>query len=207
MKFGILGAGQVGLAVARQLLTQGHEVALSSRRGPSALAGAIAGLGPGAKAVAFDEAASAQIVFLAVPWPEAEKVLAGLPPWNGRILIDTTNPFIATAPSKYVQVDLGGRSSSSIVAGYAPGARVVKAFNSILMKNFEKGPVQDGGRRVLFVSGDDPPAKTEVRGLIEALGYAAVDLGNLADGGLMQQGGGPLAGKDLIMLADWRLND
>jgi 8-hydroxy-5-deazaflavin:NADPH oxidoreductase len=129
-------------------------------------------------------------------------VLTDLPPWNGRILIDTTNPFVAR-PQKLGVADLGGRSSSTIVAEHAPGARVVKAFNSILMRNFEKGPTQDGARRVLFVSGDDPSAKNVVRGLIEAFGYAIIDLGGLEDGGRMQQGDGPLAGKDLLMLSDW----
>lgn len=205
MKFGIIGAGQVSLAIARGLLSRGHTVALSSRRGPARIADRIAALGTGAHAVPVREAAAADIVFLAVPWPEVGHALTDLPPWNGRILVDTTNPFIATA-STYVQADLGGRSASTIVADHAPGARVVKAFNSILMANFEKGPVQDGIRRVLFVSGDDNAAKDAVRGLIEALGFAVIDLGGLEDGGRLQQGGGPLAGKDLLLFADWHLN-
>ena len=82
---------------------------------------------------------------------------------------------------------------------------MVKAFNSILMTNLEKDPTVSGARRALFVSGDDPSAKAEVGGLIEAMGYAAIDLGGLEDGGRMQQSGGPLAGKDLLMLADWHL--
>jgi 8-hydroxy-5-deazaflavin:NADPH oxidoreductase len=204
MKVGIVGAGQVALAIARNLLAQGHEVALSSRRGPSGLAEAIGTLGAGAKAVSVQEAAMAEIVILAVPWSEVERVLADLPPWNGRILIDTTNPFVA-GPQKLVVADLGGRSSSAIVAAHAAGARVVKAFNSILMRNFEKGPTQNGARRVLFISGDDLSAKNAVRGLIEAFGYAVIDLGGLEDGGRMQQGDGPLAGKDLLMLSDWSL--
>jgi 8-hydroxy-5-deazaflavin:NADPH oxidoreductase len=205
MKVGVIGAGQVALAIARNLLAQRHEVALSSRRGPSGLAETIAALGGGAKAVSVQEAATAEIVILAVPWSEAERVLTALPPWNGRILIDTTNPFVA-GPQKLVVADLGGRSSSAIVAEHASGARVVKAFNSILMMNFEKGPTRDGARRVLFVSGDDPSAKNVVRGLIEAFGYAVIDLGGLEGGGRMQQGDGPLAGKDLLMLSDWSLD-
>lgn len=205
MRFGILGAGHVARTIAQQLLAAGHEVALSSRRGPSALEGIVAALGTGATAVSTAGAAAADIVILTVPWTEVERALAGLPTWDGRILIDTTNPFIAAGPGTYAQADLGGRSSSSIVAEHAPGARVVKAFNSILMTNLEKGPTQDGGRRVLFVSGDDPAANAEVGGIIAALGYAAVDLGTLEVGGRLQQGGGPLAGKDLLMLSDWRL--
>jgi len=202
MKFGIIGAGEVSLAIARALVSQGHQVALSSRRGPAQIGDKVAALGTRAEAVPVHQAATADIVFLAVPWSEAERVLTGLPPWNGRNLIDTTNPFVA-GPQKLVVADLGGRSSSAIVAEKARGARVVKAFNSILMKNFEKGPTRDGARRVLFVSGDDQSAKNVVRGLIEAFGYAVIDLGGLEDGGRMQQGDGPLAGKDLLMLSDW----
>ena len=205
MKFGMIGAGGVARAVARMLLAQGHEVALSSRRGALAIADAATDLGTGAKAVSVREAAAAEIVLLAVPWQEVECALAYLPPWNARILIDATNPFIPGSPD-LVLANLGGRSSSKFVAQHAPGARVVKAFNSILMVNFKKGATQDGARRVLFVSGDEPSAKAEIRELIEASGYAVIDLGNLDDGGRLQQGGGPLAGKDLLMLADWRLS-
>lgn len=206
MRLGIVGAGQVARAIARRLLLSGHEVALSSRRGPSALAETIAELGAGAEAVAIPDAASADIVILAVPWSEAERVLADLPPWNDRILVDTTNPFVA-GPHGLVVADLGGRGSSTIVAAHAPGARVVKAFNSILMTNFAKGPTENGARRVVFVSGDDASAKRDVRGLIEGLGFAAIDLGGLDRGGRMQQGDGPLAGKDLLMVSDWHLDD
>jgi len=204
MKVGIIGAGQVALAIARNLLAQGHEVALSSRRGPSSLGETITALGDGATAVMVREAAKADIVVLAVPWSETKQILTDLPPWNDRILIDATNPFVA-GPQKLVVADLGGRSSSAIVAEHAPGARVVKAFNSILMSNFEKGPTHDGARRVLFISGGDLSAKSDVRGLIEAFGFAAIDLGGLEDGGRLQQGDGPLAGKDLLMLSDWSL--
>jgi predicted dinucleotide-binding enzyme len=53
---------------------------------------------------------------------------------------------------------------------------------------------------VLFVSGDDAAAKRTVRVLLEELGFAAIDLGSLRDGGAIQQAGGPLGGKNLIML-------
>ena len=204
MNFGILGAGRVARSIARLLLAQGHDVMLSSRRGPAALADTVAALGHGAKAGSVQEAAAAEVVVLAVPWTEVERALTDLQPWNDRILVDTTNPFVA-GPAGLAIADLGGRSSSTVVAELAPGARVVKAFNSILMANLEKGPAESGGRRVLFVSGDDAPAKSAIRGVIETSGYAVVDLGDLAAGGRMQQGGGPLAGKDLLMLADWQL--
>ena len=124
MKFGTIGAGTVALAFAREALAAGHEVALSNRRGPESLAGAVAKLGDGASAATIEEAASLDYVLLAVPWPNVEDALRGLPKWNGRVLIDATNPFIEYSP-KLVLADLGGKGSSEIVAGLAPDARAL----------------------------------------------------------------------------------
>ena len=123
--------------------------------------------------------------------------LDSLPDWQGRILVDATNPFVALDPLQLA--DLEGRSASVVVAEHAPGARVVKAFNTITMANFEKGPRQGEARRVLFVSGDDVASKQTVQHLITELGYAAIDLGGLDEGGRIQQPGGPLAGLDLLV--------
>jgi predicted dinucleotide-binding enzyme len=199
MIIGFIGAGNVAQAIARCVLALGHKVIIGSRRGPQALVETVAKFGSTeASAGTLADAASAEMVVLAVPWPEAEKALADAPAWNGRILVDATNPFASYQPDLRL-ADLGGRSSSSIVATYALGARVVKAFNSITMANFQKGPRAGDARRVLFVSGNDADAKQQVTRLIEGFGYAVIDLGDLESGGLMQQPGGPLAGKDLLL--------
>ena len=195
MQIGILGAGHVGLAVGRRLIGAGHRVKLSSARGPQALTPVARGIG--AEAASVSEAAAADLVLLAVPWPAVADTLDPLPDWQGRILIDATNPFVTIDPLELA--DLEGRSASVIVAEHAPGARVVKAFNTITMANFEKGPRQGEARRVLFVSGDDVASKQTVQELITELGYAAIDLGGLDEGGRMQQPGGPLAGLDLLV--------
>jgi predicted dinucleotide-binding enzyme len=195
MQIGILGAGQVGLAVGRRLIGAGHHVKLSSARGQGALTPVAQGIG--AEAASMTEAAAQELVVLALPWPAVPDVLDPLPDWQGRILVDATNPFVTFNPLQLA--DLQGRSASVIVAEHAPGARVVKAFNSITMANFEKGPRQGEARRVLFVSGDDVASKQTVQHLITDLGYAPIDLGGLNDGGRMQQPGGPLAGPDLLV--------
>lgn len=87
-----------------------------------------------------------------------------------------------------------------MVATLAPGARVVKAFNSITMEKFEAGPSHGDARRVLFVSGDDESAKTLVKNLVVSFGFAVADLGNLETGGRLQQAGGPLAGRDMLVI-------
>ena len=157
----------------------------------------VADLGHGASAATVAEAASLDYVLLAVPWPNVEDALRGLPPWNGRVLIDATNPFIEYSP-KLVLADLGGKGASEVVATQAPGARVVKAFNSIVIARFNEGPLKNGGRRVIFVSGDHPEPTEFVKSVIESFGFVPVYLGRLATGGRLQQAGGPLAGRDLV---------
>uniref|UniRef100_B0T959 NADP oxidoreductase coenzyme F420-dependent n=1 Tax=Caulobacter sp. (strain K31) TaxID=366602 RepID=B0T959_CAUSK len=199
MKIGMIGAGEVASAVARYALAAGHEVLLSSQSGGDKLATTVASLGAGASAATLTEAANQDIVLLAVPWRQVQDALSGLPAWNGRILIDATNPFLETHP-KLVLADLGGQGASEIVAKSAPGATLVKAFNSIVMSKFVAGPARGDARRVLFVSGDDEAAKAVVRDLIESFGFATVDLGGLVSGGRLQQAGGPIAGRDLLVV-------
>jgi predicted dinucleotide-binding enzyme len=69
---------------------------------------------------------------------------------------------------------------------------VVKALNNMTAPNLEADPVVSGARRVAFISADDDGAKKRVQTLLENCGYSVVDLGNLRDGGLIQQAGGPL---------------
>ena len=197
MKFATIGAGAVALGFAREALRVGHQVVLSNRHGPDSLAGKIAELGSGASAATVEEAASLDFVLFAVPWPNVEDALRGLPAWNDRVLIDATNPFIEYSP-KLVLADLGGKGASEIVAALAPGARIVKAFNSIVTARFNEGPIKHGGRRVIFLSGDDPEPTEFVSGMIESFGFVPVYLGSLATGGRLQQAGGPLAGRDLV---------
>jgi predicted dinucleotide-binding enzyme len=199
MKIGIIGAGNVATAVAAYALAQGNEVILSNRSGPAALADIVGQLGKGAFGGSVAEAAAADIVLLAANWVSVAEILAALPPWNGRILIDATNPYVVTKP-KLIAADLGGRGSSEIVAELAAGARVVKAFNSIYMYNLRAGPRHGDARRVLFISGDDAAAKSMVKDLITSFGFACADLGGLKEGGRLQQSGAPLGGPDFLLV-------
>ena len=82
-----------------------------------------------------------------------------------------------------------------------PGARVVKAFNHLRAEILASDPRADGGRRVLFYSGNDKAAKMEVAALIDRLGFVGIDLGSLAIGGkLAQFPGGPLPNQNLIKI-------
>ena len=187
MDVGIIGAGRLGQAMARTALRGGRTVVLANSRGPETLAGVVSALGDGASAGTVEEAATAGIVVIAVPWPRVGEAVQGLR-WDGRIMVDATNDF---DPS-----DLNGRASSQVLADLVPGARVVKAANTLSASD----PHEGGGRRVIFLSGDDAEAKSEVAALFDDAGFVAIDLGDLVTGSAMQQFGGPLAGVNLIKL-------
>jgi predicted dinucleotide-binding enzyme len=115
---GIIGAGRLGQAMARTALRAGRQVVVANSRGPESLASLVSTLGEGASAGTVDDAAGADVVVIAVPWPRVGEAVEGLR-WDGRIVIDATNDF---DPS-----DLNGRTSSQVLADLVPGARVVKA--------------------------------------------------------------------------------
>lgn len=195
---GIIGAGNIAKAVAKHVLKAGYDVILSNSKGPDTLQETIASLGAGAKAGASQEAAQADIVLLALPWAQLSS-LTNIADWTNRIVIDATNHFITYAPDFQV-ADLGDRASSEVVAEHIPGARVVKAFNTLLFKILEADPHEANGKRVIFLSGDDVEAKKQVSELIKSIGFAPVDLGTLAIGSKLQQAKGPLASLNLVKL-------
>jgi 8-hydroxy-5-deazaflavin:NADPH oxidoreductase len=148
-------------------------------------------LGEGVSAGTVKDAAAADIVVLAVMWPDVPQAVAGLE-WEGRIVIDPTNDF---DPS-----DLDGRTSSEVIADRVAPAPVVKAANTLGGAVLGSDPHEAGGQRVIFLSGDDAEAKSDVVALFEDAGFFVVDLGGLREGGRMQQVGAPLAGHNLIRL-------
>ena len=197
MEIGTIGGGDFAQAFAKRALKAGHKVKLSNSRGPDSLREIVNRLGPRAKAVTKEEAAACEIVLLAVPWDNVPETLASLPKWQNQILIDRTNPFHGKARN-FTLANVGNLSTSQLIAALAPGARVVKALNNMIVPNLEADPVVNGARRVAFISADDDNAKKRVQTLLDGFGYSVIDLGNLRDGGLIQQAGGPLAGRDLF---------
>jgi 8-hydroxy-5-deazaflavin:NADPH oxidoreductase len=188
---GIIGAGRIGKAMARVASRAGRPVVIANRSGPRSLASVVQELGDRVSAGTVPEAAAADIVVLAVMWPDVPRAVQGLE-WEGRIVIDPTNDFDPT--------DLNGRTSSEVVAGLVAPARVVKAANVWGAQVLASDPREAGGQRVMFVSGDDVDAKSAVRALFEEADFFVADLGGLREGGRLQQLGGPLAGQNLIRL-------
>lgn len=199
MNIGIIGAGGIGQAFATHAAKAGFEVLVSNSRDPQTLSSFVRDLGRKARAVGRQEAARADVVFLSVRWQQLHAALTDVPPWNSRILIDATNPVI---DAEFRLADLNDSTSSEVVASLAPGARIVKAVNTLPRALLASNPLQSGGRRVLFMSGDDSAAKSDVGNLLDKLGFATIDLGSLAIGGRLQQfPGGPLPTLNLIKLA------
>jgi 8-hydroxy-5-deazaflavin:NADPH oxidoreductase len=188
-RIGIIGAGRLGQAMARTAVRAGRSVVIANSRGPESLASVASELGEGVTAGTVNEAAAARMVVLAVPWDHVHSAVSGID-WNGQIVIDATNDWAAD--------DLQGRTSSEIVADLVAPAPVVKAANTLGADVLASDPHEAGGRRVIFVSGDHADAKNEVAALFEDAGFAAVDIGELATGGEMQQIHHPLAGLNLI---------
>lgn len=196
MKIGIIGAGMIGGTAARLFAQVGHEVAVSNSRGPESLRELVAELGANARAMGVDEAASwADIVLLAVPWrtPEA---LPQPDTVAGKIVIDAMNPY-REGGGVY---DRGESSSSEETARRLPGARLVKAFNTIYYQHLAtRGrtelPVEE--RHAIFLAGDGEDAKAVVAGLIEEIGFAPVNTGGLREGGRRQEPNTPIYNRSM----------
>ncbi len=189
---GIIGAGRIGQAMAQIARRAGRQVVVANRHGPESLTRVVQALGDGVSAGTVEDAAAADIVVLAVMWPDVPQAVDGLS-WRDRILIDPTNDFDPR--------DLDGRTSSEVVADLVTPARVVKAGNTFAAAVLGSEPHEAGGQRVIFLSGDDADAKSEVAALFDEAGFFVVDLGGLREGGRMQQLGGPLAGQNLVRIA------
>lgn len=196
MSIGIVGAGAVGSAIGSALARAGIDAKILNRRGPAALGPLSALLAPHVTAGTREEVLGADIVFVAVPWTRLGEALAGVD-WTGRTVVDCTNAL--EGPS-FKPVDLEGLSSSEAFARFVPGARVVKTINHLLPHLLAGDPRAEGGRRVLFLAGDDAAAKAEVAAIIDRIGFYRVDLGGLREGGrLIEFPGGPLPALNVVV--------
>jgi predicted dinucleotide-binding enzyme len=176
MTIAIIGAGNVGMALAKGLLACGETMFFGVPE-PGKYAAAVAALGSGARAGTVGEAiAPAPVAILAVPFDAARQVAESLPDWGGRILIDATNPLAAGLTGLSVGTTDSGAER---IARWAHGARVVKAFNTTGAENLAN-PRFPGGAVFMPVAGDDAAARETVLALATRLGFDAVDAGPLA---------------------------
>jgi predicted dinucleotide-binding enzyme len=198
MKIGIIGAGKIGATVARLFADAGHDVVVSNSRGAESLQQVTSEIGPHVRAMSVDEASRfGDVVLLAVPWRRPE-ALPSPDAVNGKIVIDAMNAYAEGG----VQLDLHGRTSSEFTGERLPGARLVKAFNTMWFKHLAANGRKDlpvSKRNALFVSGDDREAKQTVMKLIEEVGFGPVDLGPLVEGGRRQEPGSAIYNKPMTV--------
>lgn len=189
MKIGMIGAGKIGGTLARLFARAGHRIALSNSRGPESLAREIERLGPHVHAATVDGAARfGDVVFLAIPFGAYETVPPE--PLEGKIVVDYMNYF----EERDGPMDFQGLTSSELVARHLPGARIVKAFNTMrfdVLGTEGRPGAPEHERLAIFVAGDDPEAKEIVSRLIEEIGFAPIDTGSLREGGRLQEPGSP----------------
>ena len=189
MRIGIIGAGNIGSTAAGLFVGAGHEVVIANSRGPRTLEGIVAEIGPNARAGTIEEAASfGEVVMEAIPFGRYRELPAQK--LSGKVFVTASNYY----PDRDGEIDTGGLAQSELVARHLPGARVVKAFNTIYyVRLAENGrpaaPVEE--RETIFVSGDDGEAKALVCGLIQEIGFAPVDVGTLSES-KKQEPGSPI---------------
>jgi hypothetical protein len=175
MQIAIIGAGSVGRALAQRFAAAKHQVAFGVRDPLSPKhhdAKALGDFMRNDKAVA-----TAEVVVVALPWPETEPALKALgAALDGKVVIDATNPIRAD----FTGLELGhDDSAAERLQRLLPSARVVKAFNTPGAANMTD-PAYPQGKVTMFLAGDDASAVATVRGLAADAGFDPVAVGPLA---------------------------
>ena len=196
MKIGILGAGNIGGTLTRRFTALGHDVSVANSRGPETLHDLVAETG--ATAVSASEVANgADVVVVTVPEKNVPDLPAGFLKGaaDGAVVIDTGNYYPRQRDGRIGAIEEGTTESQWVEQQI--GHPVVKAFNGIRAQHLlELGqPSGTPGRIALPVAGDDEAAKAVVLGLIDELGFDAVDAGGLGES-WRQEPGSPVYGRD-----------
>lgn len=180
MQIAIMGTGNVGRALGIGWSKAGHQVIYGTRDAQAdkvqALLAETGGTATGFQA-ALD---AADVVLLAIPWSAVAELMPSLNGWEGKTLIDATNP-IAPGFRKAVE----STSGAELIARLAAGAHVIKAFNTTSAENM-LNPVVDGKPMTMFIAGDEPTAKATTVQLARDLGFAVEDVGALNTADLLE---------------------
>src|SRR5579875_3570324 len=198
MNIGIIGAGNIGSALAHRFVQLGHEVVIANSRGPETLGDVVADTGATAVS-AWDAARGRDVVVITIPQlrvPDLpDDLFDGVP--DDVVVIDTNNYYPRQRDGRIAAIE-DGMTESRWVAEQVRRPALVKAFNNIHAAKLRDGgkPAGDPDRIALPYAGDDAGAKATVAALIDALGFDPVDAGSLDDS-WRQQPGTPGYGTDL----------
>jgi predicted dinucleotide-binding enzyme len=176
MHIGVIGSGMMGSTLGALWAKAGHTLHFSSRN-PANLASLVART-PGSRAVSVEEAARAsEVVFLGVPFGAMEALGRLLTPLVvGKLVLDAGNIIPVREGALAAAVKATGRGSGSHTASLLPGARVVKAFNTIFWKTLELQGHREGAQVAVPLAGDDPRALEEAAALVREAGFQPVPL-------------------------------
>lgn len=182
MQIAIIGAGNVGNALAAGWIRAGHNVTFGIRNPNAPPAGGPPGARYASPAMA---AQGAEAVVLAVPWPAVPDALASAGDLTGKVLIDCTNPLRMGASG--LELEIGhATSGGERVAALAPGASVFKTLNQTGFANMEHAAAFAPLPAAMYVAGDDAARKPVVLALVSELGFEAIDAGPLTVARLLE---------------------
>lgn len=179
MKIGILGSGVVAQTLGAGFLHHGYDVMAGTRDQTKLVEWATAN--PKAHLGSFSEAAQfGEVIVLAVKGTASAEALraAGAARLNGKVVVDTTNPIADAPPSNGVLKFFTTHDASLMeqLQREFPGARLVKAFNSVGSTQMVN-PDYGGTRPTMFICGNDDAAKKTVAKIIEKFGWESADMG------------------------------
>jgi len=190
---GFVGSGRIGGTLARLGVAAGYHVVMSNSRGPQTLTGLVDELGPLARAATGKEAAAeGELVVVTIPLYAYESVPAG--PLAGKLVIDTCN-YYPQRDGEIAELESGSLTSSELLQRHLTGAQVIKAFNNIFYRHLLalSRPAGAADRSYLPIAGDDGDARARARAFLDAIGWGAVDAGQLAES-WRQEPGTPVYG-------------
>jgi NADPH-dependent F420 reductase len=176
MDIAIIGAGNVGSALARAFVRSGHDVTITARNAER-VSGVASATGARAVATNAEAARSADVIVLATPFTSAAEVAAEIRNVaRGRVIVDTTNrmSFGPSGPDMDTTI-----SNAEELAALLPDSHVVKAFNTLFASN-QADPILDDVQLDGFVAGDDAASKARILSLVASIGLEPVDVGPLA---------------------------
>ena len=193
-RYSVIGTGSVGTVLAQRFSDHRVPALWANTRGPETIdvTESSASITP----ATLDAALAADVIIVAIPFLAVHELGRTRSDWTGKIVVDATNAFLVPNSEDI----LGGRLSTEYNAEAFPGAAVVKSFNQTAARQLAEKRPPECGRRVVFVSSNDPAASAAVAGLCTDLGFAPIELGRLDEGGVLIQARNALVLRELYEL-------